>query len=189
MTRTRNSATYFAIGMALGKRASQKESALEKTLETGGTWGHSSVVGGNSYFITSADSPNNFAIWLATEGIGNKEVKGYWQGEPERAWVINMADLKKVYGSGWINTQECILVLGPCDARDRRPASLHGVAKRTWCIECGHLYSTTREIAMGKDGYMFDPTSGEYFLTTEAPTPEVMEAMKGKQRLSVLAAI
>jgi hypothetical protein len=139
------------------------------TLETGGTWGHSTVVGGNSYFISSSYNPTGLLAFLQEHGIGHKEVRGKWRDEEERAFVINMNDLKKVYASGWISQEECILVLGPCEARDRRPASLHGVKNATWSYDAGLFYQITREEAMNADGWMFDPTQQAYFGMTNPP--------------------
>lgn len=143
-----------------------------KNMETGGTWGHSTVVGGQSYFITASHRPDAFLGFLQEQGIGHKKVEGRWKGLVEDAFVINMNDLKKVYASGWISQQECILVLGPCDARDRRPASLHGVKIATWSYDAGIFQQVTKEEAINssEDGYTFDPVQQAYFGISNPPS-------------------
>ncbi len=129
---------------------------------TEGTWGHS-VPG--RYFITSATDFNAFRKFLTDNKIGNKEVDGYWEGMKEPAWVINQDDLGAVFESGLINDQEFILMLGECDARDRRPAILHPIAATTGPTYLGMYQSVTKEVAESTlTGYTYDPVTQSYFV-------------------------
>lgn len=142
--------------------------------QRGGLQGHSEKTGGNHYALFSVDTGKLDAVtltgkrqamsaFLSATGIGHKTLIGSYDGNTEISWIINLDNLKQVYLTGMLNDQESILTLGACDARDRRPATLHGIGN-TWEKGIGLFQSTTREKALKHRSWTYDPSTGNYFI-------------------------
>lgn len=157
---------------------------------TNGTWGHSSATGGNSYVIFSVDRDNLSTVELQgrrqaliarmnDRKIGYKPLVGSWEGKTEQAFIINLDRLRDVWDLVKASEQDAVLVLGPCDARDRRPATIHTVAE-TNSYYLGLFQSVTEKTAKTFPGWTYDPSTGEFFAVLDAPlntSPEYRNAI------------
>ncbi len=134
----------------------------------GGVTSHSSTVGQDSYCIFACNGKETeFLKWAQDVDLRFKKVVGKWQGKEEPAFIINTKTLDlwlnffKPSTGGWLEGQECVLVLGPCDARDKRPANLVYEDGRTEYQ--GLFQSITAKEAATRDDWMFDPSTNIHF--------------------------
>ncbi len=154
-----------------------------------GIWGHSGFSGGESYLIATPDNDARGIMdvqdWFRDNvpvkdgSTGYKLVYGLYEGVREQSILFNARlwsedgvkggiDTDKVKGLwGFFKKQKEVLLLGPADARDNRPATLLRV-----CTCCPHLFSpcdigkfteVTKETALEADGYTYDPRTGRFY--------------------------
>lgn len=178
------------------------------TNNTEGTWGHSSTVGGTEYAIFSVDRPGRSSLmavatrqavqtFMSIRRISYKAVFGCYDGQIELSYVIKLSDLRALLDSGQLDRQESVLLLGKCDARDRRPAILRGItpledrlaaqaqfskaniygadlpsATLTWAAGLGYFVEVSPAIAKASIGWTYDPstysTSGGWFICDQS---------------------
>jgi len=132
---------------------------------TGGVWGHSSVSGGENYIIFSSHI-NLYTVEeiLQSEGIGYKRLKGCYKNQTECAWIVNTNQAVEnflVFRS-ILSNQESVLLLGPTDARDRRPAAL--LYFRGDLDYLGLFQSVDKATALAQDAWTFDPSTNTYYI-------------------------
>jgi len=139
----------------------------------GGIWGHSSPIGANHYviFAVGDDYITNAALkgWLFGHGIGFKPLLGSYKGKTEQSYITNYENLSHLFAIGVLKGQESILVLGPCNSLDGRPASLmylnpegNALIKRQ---DLGLFRSVSKTAAMAQDGWTYDPSNGgDYYI-------------------------
>ena len=157
---------------------------------TDGICGHSSDVGGRIYVIFSVDRAGETNLvevtsrrhavmaFMSAQGIPFKAVWGCYRHNQELSYVIRAADLAAVGDAQYLAGQESFLKLGPCDARDRRPATLiflneHGTGSLPGEDKnLGLFQQVTEDIAKAQDGYTYDPTTGKYFACLPAVSPQ-----------------
>lgn len=132
-----------------------------------GVWGHSSSIGANAYFIfaVSDDIAVNKAFmgWAAANSIGLKPLLGSYKGKTEHSYIANHDNLGTIARCGWLKDQESVLILGPCNARDQRPAHLY-FPKTGNQVQLGVLQSVDRDTALASDGWSYDPSTKTYYI-------------------------
>lgn len=155
---------------------------------TDGICGHSSDIGGTSYAIFSVDRAGDTNLvevtsrrhavlaYMNKAGIPFKTVLGCYKGAQEVSFVVSADDAEAIGEAGFLKDQETILELGPCDARDRRPARLialnpHGCGGTEQC-QLGLFQEVPESTAKAQDGYSYDPTTGKYFACLPAVSPQ-----------------
>lgn len=138
-----------------------------------GVWGHSSAIGANMYiiFAVSDDIAVNKAFmgYCAGKGISIKPLLGSYKGKTEQSYIANYKALGALLNSGWLKGQESILVLGACNARDQRPASLHYLTRagddlKPLADDLGLFQSVSRGEALAQEAWTYDPDLKEYFI-------------------------
>jgi hypothetical protein len=145
------------------------EKAAQKAGIANGVTPHSSDAGQGKYVIFSVSVWNlvDLVQVLSSNNIGHKKLVGCYKGKEEDSWIIKYDDFPLVFKAGLLGDQESVLILGPCDARDRRPAKLAFLNPLDNSKELGKFHSVSEATAKAQDAWTYDPGSKEYFITTE----------------------
>jgi hypothetical protein len=101
-----------------------------------------------------------FRAWARARGLKFKSLNGCYKGQTEDSFIINAKDFRKV--AVWTQNQESILLLGPCNARDQRPAML--LYQDGGQEFLGWLRSVPANQALSSDAWTYDPTQDAYFV-------------------------
>ena len=126
-------------------------------------WGHSSLIGGNEYVIFASDRTFHEVVsYMQPLGINYKVLFGFYKGEYEVSYMVRKADYN-IYLQFLTDTQECIMLVGPCDARDRRPATLLWFSDGIF-EDIGKIRSVSHEVAMESDAWSYDPQMHQFFV-------------------------
>lgn len=135
-----------------------------------GVWGHSGAHGSASYIIFAIDDTSiaggaQFRDWMTQHKIGFKALIGCYKGVTEQSYIINANDWAAVYETRACALQESILELGPCTARDKRPAKLiyQDWVKRP-AEDIGFIQSVPEVEAKEYNSWSYDPQSKQYFI-------------------------
>jgi hypothetical protein len=152
-------------------------------------------IGRQEYVIFSGDkpdlSPSTLALrrhdiltFCAHLGIDCKMVLGSYKGQPEVSFLVSRQNFDLILASGYINNQDCVLLLGPCDRQNRRPATLRGISTLeerqsrtgpgkapaaswlTWASQCGLFQEIDPKFLMQFDqagGWTYDPRQRRFF--------------------------
>lgn len=158
------------LGVHLCNVIMRMTKSMSKALATAsdGIWGHSSVVGGKSCAIASSDIAVNLTEEKLRQcNVNFKRVINHWEGKTETSWIISWSDLLREdirdELDGLFNGQECIIHLGPCDARDRRPATQ--LSKKLMDIRyLGLFQAVTIEEAQDNGNFTYDASSNTWFI-------------------------
>ena len=143
--------------------------------DNGGIWGHSSPIGANHYviFAVGDDYVTNAALkgWLFGHGIGFKPLLGAYKGQTEQSYIVNYERLQHLFNIGVLAGQESILVLGPCNSKDERIATLAFLDPLGLNIikteKLGVFRSVSKDKAMAQDAWTYDPSTGEYYICVD----------------------
>lgn len=131
------------------------------------TWGHSSSIGSRAFVIFCVGQDIRkvaaFRIWATSENIGFKSLKGCYNGQTEDSFIVALTDYPKV--TPWTDGEDSVLVLGSCDARDRRPARL--MFNDGSSHHLGLFHSCSREEALKRQSWTYDPTQNTYFICSK----------------------
>lgn len=146
----------------------------------GGIWGHSSPIGANHYilFAVSDNLIMNAALtgWMKGQGIGYKPLLGSYKGKTEQSYITSYENLPKLFAVGWLAGQESVLVLGPCNTLDERPASLMFLNPEGNAFikgeDIGMFRTVSRAKAHAQEAWTYDPSTGEYYVCVD---PEAIE--------------
>lgn len=151
-------------------------------MEQTGLHGHSSEVGGREYIIFAIDDPTEvteFQKYLDDTKVGYKLLMGAYtntSGEmvEEPSFIMQDVDFEEyVEQKGYADCQESVLHLGPCDARDRRPASIvywdkiHNSGFFGDEAPIGWFQSCIEEVATAQPGYTYDPSTETFYACFE----------------------
>jgi hypothetical protein len=101
-----------------------------------------------------------FRAWATAQGIAFKSLRGCYQGQAEDSFLVPLEEFEKV--KPWTVEQESILLLGPCDARDRRPATL--LFEDGSKHDLGLFRACTRTAALSRASWTYDPMQNTYFI-------------------------
>ncbi len=127
-------------------------------------WGHSSPQGFEAYiiFCVGTDKKNiqAFRRWAKKEHLNYKSLVGCYLGQRESSFITNARNYSHI--EHWITSQDSILYLGSCDARDRRPAILCYKDGREDYL--GKLVSVSADVAHQQHSWTYDPTQDTYFI-------------------------
>lgn len=103
-----------------------------------------------------------FRAWATAGGIPFKSLKGSYRGRIEDSFIVAATNFPKV--RKWADEQESVLHLGPCDARDRRPATL--IYQQGGREHLGLFRACGRNEALARSSWTYDPTQDLYFVTS-----------------------
>lgn len=136
-------------------------------------WGHSTPVGSRSYVIFCVGQEPRmvaaFRVWATAQGIAFKSLKGCYQGQTEDSFIVGIEDFPKV--RPWTAGQESVLLLGPCDARDRRSATL--LFRDGGRQQLGKFHACSKAAALSRSAWTYDPSQNLYFITEESQQDKV----------------
>lgn len=128
-------------------------------------WGRSSPSISESYviFCVGQDPVKiaAFRAWATDRQLGFKSLKGCYKGQMEESFITNLKNLP--YIQKWLLEEESILLLGPANARDVRPAELVYANGKT--EELGKFFSVGPETAKRYQSWTYDPLTDNYFIT------------------------
>ena len=129
-----------------------------------GIWGHSSAAGNENYIIFCVGKEPRvaaaFRIWVTAMKLPFKSLKGRYNGVMEDSFIMREEDFQKV--KHWAANEETVLLLGPCDARDRRPAKL--IHKGGGIEHIGMFRACSKNEALFRPSWTYDPSLDLYFV-------------------------
>ena len=141
--------------------------------DNSGIHGHSQAYDGN-HIIFSGSNTTQLAVKLDALNISYKKIFGCYHGQKEISFVTRAKHLINILEIEEVKTEESILLLGEYDARDRRKASLIFLHSQEKPEPIGWFRSTSKEVAVIKDNFSFDPSTDQYY---------IVEAKNAKGRL------
>jgi len=139
---------------------------------TGGVTGHSSDMGNEQLVIFATTGDYDHIIeQLKDAGVTwYKSLLGFYKGQHEQCLLVKARDMPVIeLRTDITDDQESVLHLGPCDARDRRDATL--IHEDFQMTHLGKFQSTTAEIARGEGNtdYTYDLASDAYYICEKLP--------------------
>jgi hypothetical protein len=143
----------------------------------------------NTYIIFASDkSDDETHKFLEDMAIGYKQLRGSYTsintGEviEETSFIINEKHWPYIEASEFIANQETVLHLAEplAHKQGRRPASLIALHDGS-SIELGLLTPVSKEVAVTKQDWTYDPALATYFITEEQEEKETQE-QKGKKK-------
>lgn len=138
------------------------ERVRENMAASGGIWHRSS---NKKYFIycvgQSLIKQKAFMSWAYSNDIGVKPLFGCYKGQSEQSFISNYDDFSAI--KPWLEAEESILLLGACNSRNEPKATLKLLQTGEEC-NLGRLRPATREYALGRTSWTFDPFTQQYYV-------------------------
>lgn len=149
-----------------------------------GITAYSSESGQREYVIFSIDDDgpltgSQFINYCFDKQIGVKVIQGKWidkygNDEYERAYVMSWDHYRDYVEFMWCSKQHNVLLLGPCDHRSRRKATMVGGPNSNLKpFDLGMFYSVPEKVAKKRAAWTCDITTQpkEWFVTEEDYMP------------------
>lgn len=138
--------------------------AAQKRADDGGIWSRSSD---RSYIIFCVGQKDHqikrFMRFALRTNLGFKPLRGCYKGKPERSFIVNAKDWRKV--QPFVIGQESVLLLHDYNRADVPKATMiYSDGKRE---ELGLFCQATAEVTKHRESWTFDPLSGCYFVAGE----------------------
>ena len=110
---------------------------------------------------------NNFSIHEVLDVFRQEErtvvsLLGAYKGQTESAFLCEWDCLATIDNEGYLEGQECILILGPVKGTGRRDA-VFGYGKEEKLVYVGELAQVNPADALLSDGFTYDPQRQIYF--------------------------
>ena len=114
--------------------------------------------------IFAVDNVKAFLAWIGGSGIEFAELEGRYEGVNGTSFLVELRHLSAM--KPWILGQKSVLLLSTVTWGGRRAAFLKTLAtgKR---VRLGEFKLVDREEAMESRGYIFDISSGSYYVAGE----------------------
>jgi hypothetical protein len=121
-----------------------------------------------AFVILSSDFDENTTVKILQDNnVSFKMVQGVYKGITEKSYVVNFNDAIKT--QDLTKNQHSVLILDAIDDSGLRPASLQINPRRESgipeaIIQGLYFKSVTKEYALSKDAYTYDPIQDQYFV-------------------------